>query len=329
MAEDPLPPDAESIGVAAWLTKPVRQSQLFDTLRSVASGATERSAGKLARPQEVQWATPTAVVDGPRILVVEDTPINQQVARGMLARLGYTAEVAADGFEALEALSRGSYAAILMDCQMPRMDGFEASRVIRQREGAASHTPIIAMAASVTRGERERCLAAGMDDYLAKPVLLRELQARLWRWSASTPEEVSPVWAPSQWDADAPAQAHTEAASLDPQVLLGLRSFQIAGEEDPMARLVDLFLTEAPARLERIRAALDQRDPRALQAATHALKGSAGALGAYSVQEVCGQLEEVAESGTVDGAPDIVQALEAALARARSGLEELRSAEHS
>ena len=121
----------------------------------------------------------------PRILVVEDTPINQQVARGMLARLGYGADLVSDGLEALEALSRGSYAAILMDCHMPRMDGFEASRELRLREGGTSHTPIIAMTASAMGGQREKCLAAGMDDYLAKPVRLPELEAALRRWTGA------------------------------------------------------------------------------------------------------------------------------------------------
>jgi signal transduction histidine kinase/ActR/RegA family two-component response regulator len=121
------------------------------------------------------------------ILVVEDNPINQQVACGWIRKLGYRADVAANGFEALEALERIPYAAILMDCQMPEMDGFEATAAIRRREGMDRRTPVIAMTANAMQGDRERCLDAGMDDYIPKPVRLEDLDAALRRW-LGTPE---------------------------------------------------------------------------------------------------------------------------------------------
>jgi two-component system, sensor histidine kinase and response regulator len=302
LIEDPLPPDAGAVGIAAWLTKPLRQSQLYDTLVSIANGTTAATAGAPATDQDVGSAaeTITAIEPGrPRVLVVEDTPINQQVARGMLARLGYSADLASNGEEALDALGRGSYAAILMDCHMPRMDGFESSREIRRREGASRHTPIIAMTASAMRGERERCLAAGMDDYIAKPVRLQELRARLQRWSGPP-------------------------AEVDPHVLLGLRAYRIPGEPDPVTRLIDLFLRDAPARVGRIRAALQAQDAEAVREVAHALKGSAGTLGAHKMEELCADLEDQGASGSLEGASTVVEALEAALARARAELEALR-----
>ncbi|MEX0789838.1 MAG: PAS domain S-box protein [Actinomycetota bacterium] len=132
--------------------------------------------------------TPPAAVPGAgrarhgRILVVEDHPINQQVAMGLLAELGYSSEVASNGLEALEALTGSSYDAILMDCHMPGMDGFQATEELRRREGALVHTPIIAMTASALEEDRQKCLAAGMDDYLAKPIRDGELEAVLGRW---------------------------------------------------------------------------------------------------------------------------------------------------
>ena len=116
------------------------------------------------------------------MLVVEDGVTNQLVAVGILEHLGYSTEVAANGFEALAALERTRFAAVLMDCQMPEMDGYDATREIRRREGVAAHTPVIAMTASVTAGERDRCLEAGMDDYLSKPVHPADVSIALTRW---------------------------------------------------------------------------------------------------------------------------------------------------
>jgi two-component system sensor histidine kinase/response regulator len=124
----------------------------------------------------------------PRLLVVEDNPVNQMVAVGMLARLGYQADVAANGFEALAAVARFDYGAVLMDCQMPEMDGYSATAGIRARERGATHLPIIAMTAAATAGERQRCLATGMDDYVSKPVMFDELKSALGRWVSPAEE---------------------------------------------------------------------------------------------------------------------------------------------
>jgi CheY-like chemotaxis protein len=177
---------ARESGIAAYLTKPVRQSQLFDCLVTVL----DRS-GVMATQSNA--ATPTRLVTRHAlkerekmarklILVAEDNIVNQLVAARQLEGLGYRADVVANGLEAVEALTRIPYDLVLMDCQMPEMDGYEATAAIRLHEGQSKHTPIIAMTASAMEGDREKCLAAGMNDYVSKPVKPEELRAMLAHW---------------------------------------------------------------------------------------------------------------------------------------------------
>jgi signal transduction histidine kinase/CheY-like chemotaxis protein len=181
---------AREIGIAGYLPKPVRQSQLFDCLVTVL----DRS-GVVAAP--ARGSVPTPLVTrhtlreqeaGARklILVAEDNIVNQKLVALQLDKMGYRADVVANGLEAVEALTRIPYALVLMDCQMPEMDGYEATAAIRLREGPSQHIPIIAMTASALEGDRERCLAAGMNDYLSKPAKPADLRAMLARWTGGS-----------------------------------------------------------------------------------------------------------------------------------------------
>ncbi len=166
-------------GVDAELVKPVRPSQLFDVLQTLLA-ARPSSAGDLGAPHSV---LPRG--QGARVLVVDDNAANQKVALRMVERLGYRGDVATTGAEAVAMLGHGHYDAVLMDCQMPEMDGYEASRQIRHNERGGRRVPIIAMTADAISGERDRCLAAGMDDYISKPVKLHVVAAVLERWLAT------------------------------------------------------------------------------------------------------------------------------------------------
>ncbi len=175
---------------AAVLTKPVSQARLYECLTAVASSRPGAPlAPALEEPAEA-GPSPVLAPEGVHILVIEDDPVNQLVATRMLESIGCIFDLANDGREAVEAASLASYAAILMDVQMPEMDGHEATAEIRGREGAARHTPIIAMTANAMPGDRERALASGMDDYLAKPVKRADLEAVLARWALQTRRDV-------------------------------------------------------------------------------------------------------------------------------------------
>jgi CheY-like chemotaxis protein len=184
-------PETRAAGIEGWVNKPVKQSQLLASLMKVASGESSRTRPRAGLPPTSDTLPAQPAQSGLshlRILVAEDNTINQRVALGLLRRLGCTvADAVANGVEVLEALAAVPYDIVLMDCQMPEMDGYEASARIRQREGASKHTIVIAITAHAMAGEREKCLRAGMDDYLTKPVKLEELAAALRRWAATLP----------------------------------------------------------------------------------------------------------------------------------------------
>jgi CheY-like chemotaxis protein len=193
---------ATQAGIAAYLTKPVHRAQLYDCLslivdRPATSAADTQAVGPASRPADVlvtrHVLKEIASAARPRILVAEDNSVNQKVAVAQLDKLGYRADVVANGLEAVEAVARIRYALVLMDCQMPEMDGWEATALIRKGEGEhpSRRLPIIAMTANAMLGDREKCLEAGMDEYLSKPVKQEALGAMLARWipAQSTPED--------------------------------------------------------------------------------------------------------------------------------------------
>lgn len=183
---------AQDVGIAAYLTKPIRQSLLYECLSVVLGSVSE--AGVLTAPSAGSIITRHSLSEAqtrskPVILVVDDNPVNQKVAANMLEKLGYRVNVAANGREAVESVTRCSYAVVFMDCQMPEMDGLEATRIIREQEqqlrqtGQVSpHIPIVAMTANAMQEDRERCLAVGMDDFISKPVTKKALESILSRW---------------------------------------------------------------------------------------------------------------------------------------------------
>jgi len=245
--------------------------------------------------------------------VVEDDPVNQIVAARMLESLGHTFDVAKDGREAIQALSRSSYAAILMDIRMPNMDGYEATAEIRSREGQTRHTPIIAMTANAVQGDRERTLEAGMDDYLAKPVKREDLERTLERWISRTEEAPDPVQ-----ETASPADPEDP---LDRDTLENLFDLQLEGEPELLGELLDTFFDDTTRRLTDLREATSRGDAQAVEQAAHALKGSCANIGAKRMLQVCEDLEEAGRSKDLTKVPEQLALLEEEFVRAHAALE--------
>jgi two-component system, sensor histidine kinase and response regulator len=172
-------------GIGATLSKPVREWHLLETISALVgtADASDSSGEDLLRLHEVAVAEKLPKTKSVRVLVVEDNLVSQKVATRLLEKMGISVDIAVDGSEALSKSETGRYAVILMDCQMPVMDGFEATQIIRNREGSGARIPIIAMTASAMKGDRERCIEAGMDDYLSKPVKWESVKAMMDKWA--------------------------------------------------------------------------------------------------------------------------------------------------
>jgi two-component system sensor histidine kinase/response regulator len=302
---------AAEADVAATLPKPVRQSQLFDTIAQVI-GQPRAAAGRArAAPGSAVGPGASSSANGARILVVEDSPINRTVALGVLEELGYAAATAENGRQAIEALRQSPYAAVLMDCQMPEMDGYTAAREIRRREPPEAHLPIIGLTANAMQGDRERCLAAGMDDYLSKPFRPRELATVLERWVGPSPAAHCSESATAQ-----AAPAAPPAALPDPIDRAHLGRLRPA----LVAELITLFRQAAPQRVAALRDACQRGDAAALSNAAHALKGEAAAIGAHELEDLCRALERLGAAHTVVGADALLESLDGALQRATAAL---------
>jgi CheY-like chemotaxis protein len=330
---------ARQAGFVAYLTKPVRHDQLSNCLRTVLglSGlVSEETLTAVSAPALplITRHTLAELDSAPRILVAEDNLINQKVTVRMLEKLGYQSDVVENGQEALAALTRSSYAVVLMDCQMPLVDGFEATRLIRQREAAVQesaaadppetrHIAIVALTANAMRGDRERCLAAGMDDYLTKPVRKEELKGVLDRWIPPSIHSQVARAGGAEYSADG-----TDAEPLPVIFDMAATLRNIGGDMALLEELVELFLQRYQAMLESIRAALANKDQEAVEQAAHALKGTAGNLCASEVVLSAGQLEALGQLGTLIEGPIIYAQLEKAVLRLVRLLEE-RSRKHT
>ncbi len=296
------------IGAEACLTKPVKHSDLLETLALVAGVSMQRSGGAPGSAVAAEAGDPGAPSPAPsrplHVLVAEDNPVNRKLVTTLLKKRGHTVHAVENGREAVAALHgarRDRVDVVLMDVQMPEMGGFEATQEIRAAEAAgAAPVPIVALTAHAMQGDRERCLAAGMDDYLAKPIDVNQLLATVERLGAATPRAAAPppvpAAAPVVFDERA-ALAHT------------------GDDRELLREIVAMFRTDYPAALRRMRRAITRRDGEALRLAAHGLKGSIATVGSPAGQQAALALEQMGRQGDFAGAEDAYAGLRRLLAR--------------
>jgi PAS domain S-box-containing protein len=300
---------AEREGFAAYLHKPIKPSQLFDALVSVLADQPIHVAPREGAPGELD---PDLGRRHPlRILLAEDNVVNQKVALRLLAQMGYRADVAANGLEAIEALERQAYDVVLMDVQMPELDGFEASREINRRWPRGRRPRIVAMTANAMQGDRERCEAAGMDDYVSKPIRVDELVAALERCGRRPVGPGAP---------GGPAVA-LDAAAVDPVAVERLTA-TMGGPF--VAELIDTFVEDGRALVATLRRALAGPDVDAFRRAAHSLKSNAETLGATGLAALARELEAMARTGGLDGAGARLETLAVEHETAAHALAEVR-----
>ena len=295
------------LGIQAYSAKPVRQADLFDAVLAAMHGRSPRRAALAAGPEEQ-----TSASRGLLILLAEDNPVNQRLALSLLERRGHRVVVAGNGAEAVQISAQPGFDLVLMGVQMPELDGLAATAMIREREkSAGGHLPIIAMTAHAMPGDRERCLAAGMDDYISKPIEPQELWRKL--------EKLPP-----------PSRQEQNATSARPAVSapLGNREELLArfdGDLSLVRHLVELFLEEYPKTLAEMGRALKAGDLEALAAAAHSLKGSVGYFGSPAASAAALRLERIARSGGLAAGAAALKDLRLEMERLALGLQAFQS----
>ncbi|QXP82968.1 response regulator [Methylococcus sp. Mc7] len=305
--------ELRALGIARSLLKPVRQSLLFNAIAEVlATKAKEKSR----TPDKSEAVLPA--YEGRRVLVVEDNRVNQKVIVAMLGKFGIAPAVADNGQAALELLARSRYDLVLMDCQMPVLGGYEATEELRARELSAGsgRTPVVALTAHAATGEREKCLAAGMDDYLSKPVSRDRLAEALERWlgTSASMDSGEAGQGPAGDDGGSgpggPSWSREEALT------------RLDHDEELLAEMIGLCIEEIPKHLAALREAGTTADMAALADAAHAIKGMAGHFCAGAVRELAARLEDRARTAGSAPDPTLIRALETAAAGL---LEDMRS----
>jgi len=291
----------KEIGFAACLCKPLKQSQLYNAMVELLSQPEPERLIALEAAGKAPPATSDRRKQTARILLAEDNVVNQRLALKLLEKAGYEVDAVWNGREAYAALEAKGYDLVLMDVQMPEMDGYEATSAIRRFEGERRHTPVIAMTAHAMTGDREQCLAAGMDDYLAKPLKLEELLVVVERWLVR--------------------DGRGAAVPLD---LEALRK-QVGGDELFVRNLIELFLADVPGRIQTLRRAVAEGDEQRIQFEAHNLKGASGNIGADQLQGSFARLEQMAGEGRVAGVDSLLEEAEEEFARVQRYFEERES----
>jgi CheY-like chemotaxis protein/HPt (histidine-containing phosphotransfer) domain-containing protein len=310
----------KNLDFAAFLTKPVKPSQLYDVLVGIIThtGVPEK---KVAGAQ-TQFDREMGRLHPLRILVAEDNAVNQKVALSLLARIGYRADVAANGQEAIDALQRQPYDVVLMDGQMPEMDGVEATRLIRSELPAGQQPRIIAMTADALQGDRERYLAAGMDEYISKPIRLEDLVRVLIQdiHRHNLPEGNFFQAAGAASPNGAAAGGVTSEERINRAVLDEFQEMMGDEGQQMVAGLVTLYLKDTSVLIEDMRQAAGCGNLDDLRRAAHTLKGNSSQVGAVCLSSLCFDLEQAVKAGSLESAEKMIERIQAEFAFVRDSL---------
>jgi two-component system, sensor histidine kinase and response regulator len=307
---------AQQLGITAYLTKPIRRSQLYDCLVTMMA---QHESPALVTRHSLKDAkvglTPAHRIGA--ILIAEDNEVNQKVLKRQMEELGYYAEIVSNGQQAVEALARRPFDLVLMDCQMPGMDGYAATAEIRRREGTERHTPVIALTAHAMMGDRDRCLAAGMDDYLPKPVRFQDLGKMLAHWYRLSTTQTATTAQPLT-DLASTALPVLNDVPVDVELLLEVGGGNGPGVQD----LVEFYLQKATAVIAQMKQYLAARDFQSLERAAHSLKGSSATCGMQAVVPALRELEELSRTGQHNHLEPIMTTIEAEFERIKLFLRE-------
>jgi len=289
------------VGAAAHLMKPIKQSELFDAIVASLGVRLDTEPPEAVEGDRLLQGRPL------EILLAEDSFANQRLAVGLLEKWGHSVVVVDNGRDAVSAVESTRFDLVLMDVQMPEMDGLQATAVIRKREAqTGGHLPIIAMTAHAMKGDREECLAAGMDGYVPKPIRMEALQKAIAEISASLPATTHP-------DAEGPPpEDPQDSADIDWEAALE----SVQGDEELLRRVLDAIVEESPACMAQLEQALKEADPGQMQRSAHTIKGNLSLFGETRARDLAGQIEELGHRGVSDGAAQLCGEL-------RSHLEKL------
>ena len=303
-----------AMGISVYVHKPIRPAQLLDALYRALGVQMQREKKSPSAPSlDVNFARRLPL----RVLLADDNPINQKVGLSVLGKLGYRADVANNGNEVIQALEQKVYDVLFLDVQMPEMDGLECARQISHRWTRDKRPVVIAMTGNALMGDREKCLAAGMDDYISKPVRIVELQAALERWGPTKSQK---------FDTSLLRRNAAFATDvLDKSILTELQDIPPTEGITMLRELIELYLNTAPARIAQIEQHIG--DPTKLAFHAHALKSMSLNLGCKRIVELANQLEELGRAGTIQDALPLVRDLEVAFAQTRIQLNLMRDEE--
>lgn len=272
--------ELQGIGISFALTKPARQAALHNAIKDMIEPVADDSHVLVPESPKTHK---------PKILLTEDNPINQEVACIMLESIGCEVEIAENGSEAVDALASKQFDLIFMDCQMPVMDGFEATRTIRS-QSSQNDIPVVALTANAMEGDRELCIASGMDDYLSKPVNQSELQSTLEKWLHQKPTTSTNNFTPPK-----PAEAlETMNFEFDESALDTIKALQRPGKPDILAKIVNMYLDKTPELIADIEQGIAANDAARVKMAAHTLKSSSAYLGGTTLAAQCNKLESKA-----------------------------------